>query len=287
MASKRERAAVLAIGTGAILLGNLLLAAATAFFVIPLGLVTAGTTGIALFINRLTGFSVTAFTYLFYTGSFAVGCASLGRRFALTTALSSLWYPIAFSICERIAQGRTVTSNTMLGTLAAGLMMGFGIGLVLRAGASTGGTDVPLLILQRYLHVPISIGVWALDLVILLMQALTVSTEMLLFGFILVAIYSAVIGRVMLLGRSMIWATVITEKPALLRDRIYRELDRGVTLLHGQTGYLERECDVLLTVIPARELGRLERTVSHTAPDAFLIVHRVSEVRGVGFLPHK
>ncbi len=287
MARKRGRSVQLAIRTGLILLGNLLLAAATAFFVIPLGLVTAGTTGIALFINRLSGFSVEAFTYLFYVGSFAVGCVFLGRRFALTTALSSIWYPAVFSICERLAEGRTVTSDRMLGTLAAGLMMGVGIGLVLRAGASTGGTDVPLLILHRYLRVPISVGVWALDLAILLMQAFTVSTEMLLFGFILVAIYSTVIGRVLLIGRSMVQATVISGNPSEVRDAILGEVDRGVTLLFGETGYLGRPCRVVLTVISERELVRLERLVERIDPAAFLIVHRVSEVRGYGFQPHR
>ncbi len=278
-----ERTSEAVLRFGAVLLGNTLLAAAVSLFVIPLGLPTAGTPGLALFINRLTGFSVTLFTYLFYGGTFLLGCIFLGSRFALTTALSSIWYPIAFAVLEGIRGSYQPTSEPLLGTLAAGLLMGLGIGLVLRVGASTGGTDIPLLMLQKYLGTPISLSMWGLDLALLLLQALTVTSEALMLGFVLVALYATVIGRVLVLGRSMLWATLISEHPHLLRDAIYRELDRGVTLLHGQMGYREKECEVLMTVISERELGRLERLVAKHDSAAFLILHRVSRVRGTGF----
>ena len=124
---------------------------------------------------------------------------------------------------------------------------------------------------------------WGLDLTLLLLQSLTVSAEAILLGLVLVALYTSVIGRVLVLGRSMLCATLISEHPTLLRDAIYRELDRGVTLLHGQMGYREKECEVLLTVISERELGRLERLTARLDPAAFLILHRVSRVRGTGF----
>ena len=271
---------------GMIVIGNFLLAAGTAFFVIPLDLVTAGTTGIALFIYRLSGFSISLFTYLFYTASYAVGCIFLGRRFALTTLISSLWYPIAFSICENLARSVHLTSDRMLGTLAAGLMIGVGIGLVLRTGASTGGTDVPLLILHKYLRLPLTTAVWILDLAILVLQCITSTTEDILYGALLVTVYSLLIGRMLVLGQSKMQATVISENPSKLRDAIFREIDRGVTLLYGETGYRERTCKVLFTVFPTRELGRIERIVAEVDPKAFLIVHRVSKVRGFGFMAH-
>jgi len=81
--------------------------------------------------------------------------------------------------------------------------------------------------------------------------------------------------------------TVITEHSKEVRDAIIREVDRGVTLLHGQTGYLEKETDLVMTVVASREVTRTENVIRQVDPEAFIMIDRVSEVRGKGFTSEK
>lgn len=266
-----------------VVLGNTIYAAATVLFVIPLGLITCGSTGVALFVNRLTGFPVVYFTYLFYALTFLLGSLLLGKRFAVTSLISSLWYPIAFSALEHTVGGYTLTDNALLATLYAGLMIGVGIGIVLRIGASTGGTDVLPLALQKHFGTPLSVSIWGLDVLILAMQMLTATAEQILYGLLMVILYSYLIDRVLLFGRGMIQVTIVSDRSTRLAQAIFAEVDRGVTFLHGRTGYRREERDILLTVASARELAKLERLVARTDPAAFMIVHSVREVRGYGF----
>lgn len=277
-----------AVGSVLVIMGgNTLYAAAVALFVIPLGLITCGTTGLALFINRMTGFSITWFTYLFYGGMFLLGLIFLGRRFALTTLVSTVWYPVVFMLFERFLDGFSPTDNLMLGTIYAGLMIGCAVGIVLRAGASTGGTDIPPLIAHKYLRIPISVGIWVLDVLILFSQMFTATSEEILYGLLLVLLYSVLINRVLLFGRDMMEVQIISDKQTELTKAILSEVDRGVTLLHGKTGYAGQEVDIVMTVVGGRELTKVEHLTRRIDPSAFMIVHSVSDVRGYGFSSDK
>jgi uncharacterized membrane-anchored protein YitT (DUF2179 family) len=123
--------------------------------------------------------------------------------------------------------------------------------------------------------------------IVLLLQAIFSGAEKTLYGIVMVIIYSVVLDRVLLIGQSRMQFTVITEYSKEVRDAIIREVDRGVTLLHGQTGYLEKETDLVMTVVASREVARTENVIRHVDPEAFIMIDRVSEVRGKGFTSEK
>ena len=256
-------------------------------FVTPVSLAIGGTTGLALFIQHYTSLPLSVFILIFNMAMFLWGWAMFGRKFALTTVVSTFAYPLFLGVFERVLDGVVLTENLMLCVIFGGLFIGFGLGMVIRMGASTGGMDIPMLALNKYFRIPVSVSLYVFDVIVLLLQAIFSGAEKTLYGIVMVIIYSLVLDRVLLIGQSRMQFTVITEHPAAMRDAILREVDRGVTLLHGQTGYLGKETDLVVTVVASREVTKTENIIRHVDPDAFVMIDRVSEVRGKGFTSEK
>lgn len=270
-----------------ILLGNTVYALGIVMFVLPSGLITGGTTGLALFAEYFLHIPVSVFVFLMNLCMFLLGAAVLGMKFALTTLVSSFYYPIILGIFQRIPALFNLTREPMLAAVFGGLMIGFGIGSVIRAGASTGGMDIPPLILKKKFGLPVSVMLYVFDVTILILQMVFSDKEQILYGILLVMIYTVVLDKVLLIGTSQTQVKIISKKYMEINEKIIHELDRGSTLIHATTGYMKQEQPMVMTVISNRELGTLNRLVMETDPQAFMIVGNVNEVKGRGFTQEK
>ena len=273
----------LIIKTLAIMLGNALDAAGFTLFVSHSGLITGGTAGLGLFISRLTGIPVSAFVLCFNMIMLIVGLIFIGKSFALSTVISSVFYPFVMGLLEHFFGNTVVTSDPFLCTVMGGLLIGAGAGLVLRSGASSGGMDVPPLLINKYLRIPLSTTIKFFDVFILLMLAVQTPGDGVLYGIVMVLIYSMVIDKFVLIGKSMVQVQIITDNPEDIKNAVMKELDRGVTLMKSRTGYLERDTEVVMTVVSNRQLINVERIVHDVDRPAFMVVTRASEVMGEGF----
>ena len=195
-----------------ILVGNTIYALAVAMFILPNDLITGGTTGIALFLNTTLNIPVTLFVSIFNICMFLLGWKILGKKFALTTLISSFYYPFILGILENIFKNEIMSNDTLLCVIFAGIMIGVAIGLVIRCGASTGGMDIPPLILNKKLGIPISISMYSFDFFILLGQMLIRKREMVFYGILLVLIYTIVLDKVLVIGKSQIQVKIISSK---------------------------------------------------------------------------
>ena len=266
-----------------VIIGNAMYAAVAVLFLLPSGLPTGGTTGIALLVNRLTGLSVSMFVLGFNIVMLVVGFIFLGKKFAFTTIVSTFTYPICLELFGQIFSNVHFTDDIWLNTIFSGLGIGVGLGSVIRMGASTGGMDIPPLILNKYFKIPVSVSLNAFDICILLGQAILIPPEMLLYGVILVITYTTVLNKVLLLGGSKMEVKIISRNPEPIRQAIIGHLDRGLTILRAEGGYSQEDRQVLLVVVSNRELHQLERIVKNIDPESFVIVSEVREVRGRGF----
>ena len=267
--------------------GNLLYALTVKLFVLPTGLVMGGTTGLGLTANYLTGVPISAFVLAFNMVMLLLGLCVLGRRFAATTLLSSFIYPLALEFWQRFLGDYMLTEDVLLCTLFAGLGVGVSLGLVIRAGASTGGMDIPPLILNRLFRAPVSVCMYFFDVCILLSQGLFQSPEKLLYGVVLVMIYTMVLDKMLLMGTSRIEIKVVSEKSEEIRQAILQDLNRGVTLIQTESGYLRQNTQLVLSVLSSRELPKAEKLIHQIDPECFLMVSRISEVKGRGFSMQK
>lgn len=264
-------------------LGNVCLALSAQLFLLPSGLPTGGTTGIALAVNALTGMPVSAFVLAFNVAMLLLGLLVMGRKFAATTVLSTFLYPIALEVFHRLLGDVILTENLMLNTVFYGAGVGLSLGMVIRAGSSTGGMDIPPLVLNRLLNIPVSAILYVFDCLILLLQAAYLPAEKVLYGILLVMIYSIVLDKVMLLGTSRTEIKVVSAKAEEIRGAILQQMDRGVTMLDGEGGYARQPLQMIMSVVSNRELPRLEQIIHGIDPESFMVVSRVSEVRGRGF----
>ena len=263
--------------------GNALYALAIKLFLIPSGLVTGGTTGMALAVHALTGFPVSAFVFAFNVLMLLVGLVILGPKFAATTVVSTFVYPMALEGWNRLLGDAVLTTDPLLCMVFSGLGIGVGLGIVIRSGASTGGMDIPPLVLHHFFKIPVSVSLYAFDFCILLAQALIMPVESVLYGILLTFVYTFVLDRVLLFGETSMEVKVISTKSEAIRQAILGEVDRGVTMLDGEGGYLRDRKQVVMSVVSARELPKLQRLIHAIDEEGFMVVSRVTEVHGRGF----
>ena len=268
---------------GIVILGNILYALAVKLFLMPAGLLTGGTTGIGLALNRAFGIPVSSFVLSFNVIMLLIGWKVMGRKFALTTIVSTFVYPIALGFFEKLFGNLVLTQDLFLCTIFSGLGIGSSLGIVIRAGASTGGMDIPPLVLKHYLRIPVSISMYVFDFCILLVQAVGNPPEKVLYGLILVMTYTLVLDKLMLMGTTRTEVRIVSKHAQKIREAIISEMDRGVTMLSGETGYLKHQTQMIFSVISNRELPRLEKLIHAIDPESFMVVNRVSEVSGRGF----
>ena len=266
-----------------VLAGNILYALTVKLFLMPAGLVTGGTTGIALAVNHGLGIPVSLFVLIFNVIMLIAGYILLGKTFAITTIISTFTYPAALELFERLMGQITITQDILLCTLFSGLGIGLSLGIVIRAGASTGGMDIPPLVLNRYFKIPVSVSLYVFDICILLAQAFWSTPDKLLYGILLVMVYTIVLDKLMLMGTVKTEVKVVTRKHEEVREAILKNLDRGVTLFYGEGGHLHEKTQIIFSVISNRELPQVEKLIRTIDPESFMVVSRVSEVRGRGF----
>ena len=226
-----------------VLVGNVIYACSVKLFVLPANLMSCGTTGIALVMNHLFDAPLSEFILMFNIAMLTLGWWILGKNFAMTTVISSLFYPVALEVLNRMLGNIIITEDILLNVLFAGMGLGLALGIVMRAGASTGGMDIPPLILKKKLHIPVSVSLWAFDFCILLSQMMFHPLEDLLHGILLIIVISIALNKVLLLGTSKTEVKIVSQDADKIRDAILSRVDRGVTMLQGRGGYLHQNTE--------------------------------------------
>ncbi len=268
-----------------VLAGNGLLALSVALFILPHDILSGGVAGIAVALHPLLHLDTTLIINAMVLGMFVLGCLFLGRSFALKTVISSIVYPMMLTVFTSLVP--QLQLNELLAALYGGLLAGAGIGLVMRTGASTGGMDIPPLILHRYTGIKVSTLVMVTDALTVLLGLFVYGLEAVLVGFVSVWATSLGIDKILTFGLGSAKAVQIISDQALqINDRIHTELDRGTTLLQARGGYTQTERTVILVVLEKKEYPKLLELVHEIDSNAFMITSEAADVRGEGFSPH-
>ena len=270
-----------------VLVGNIAFAFSVKLFILPAKLISCGTTGIGMVVEHMTNIPMSSFILVFNIVMLSIGWVVLGRNFAMTTIFSSIFYPLALEFLNRTLGDFVVTEDPLLQTLFGGLSMGLALGMVIRGGASTGGMDIPPLLINKFFHIPVSATLWAFDFTIMLCQMAFHPLEDLLYGVLLIISVSVSLNKVMLFGTSRTEIKIISEHSDEIRKAILQQVDRGCTLLHGAGGYRCNEINVILSVVSNHELPKIERVARDIDPNCFVIISWVSVVWGGGFTRDK
>ena len=122
-----------------------------------------------------------------------------------------------------------------------------------------------------------------LDFIIIVGQAFFTSINSVLYGIVLVIIYTMVMDHFLVLGQRQMQVTIISKKAEEIRQHILEHVDRGVTIFYGEGGYLRERQDILVTIARSRDIPKLQRIVEDVDPISFMTISHVNTVRGRGF----
>ena len=195
-----------------IVVGNAMYALTVVLFLMPSGLITGGATGIALAFNKVTGLPVSAVLFVVNVAMLLLGWWVLGRRFALNTLASTVLSPFFMALWEHLLGNLVLTDDLVLNTVFAGFGIGISLGITIRAGASTGGMDIPPLVLNKWFHLPVSSTMMVFDFIILAAQAAFSPVRQSLYGVVMAIIYTVVLDKVLMLGTTRTEVKIISAK---------------------------------------------------------------------------
>ena len=263
-----------------IALGCALGALAYPLFLVPNHIAPGGLTGLATVLNYLFHWPVGTTSLVMNVPLFIIGYRAMGRVFVVRSLVAT----VLFSVLIDVIPLPPMTQQPMLGALFGGVLVGAGLGLILRGGATTGGTDmVARMIHNRFQHISVGAFLFLIDCCVVLMAGFFIEAEYALYAFVALYAASKLIDVVMVgLTREKACYIISTQHEQVKRE-IMEKLDRGVTVLHAEGGYSGQDRPVLLCVLSAQELGRLKAIVREADEDAFLFISDAHEVLGEGF----
>lgn len=263
-------------------IGSSLLALGVCAFIIPSNIIAGGATGISIILHRLTGLDVSLIALLFNAICLPIGYIFGSKELVLGSILSSLFYPIALAIFERIPELSNVSDSTMLSTICAGVVCGAGIGLVMKSGGSTGGTDIPCLLINKYFHIPVDNVINGSDFCIMIAQIPFSNVTYILYGMIFTFIMTNTISKVLAFGVDKYKVSVVSEHYEQIREVLIQN-DYGVTMIYAQSGYTYTEILKIESILPMKRLYHVQHIIEEVDPTAFITIEKVTDVKGRGF----
>ncbi len=265
-----------------ILLGNLLLAFAVSYFIIPNHILSGGVAGVAIALSPLLHVDIQTIITAMMIIWFVMGTIFLGKGFGIKTIGSTLLYPVLIAIMSRYPLNLEI--EPILASIYGGIICGIGMGIVFRVGASTGGMDIPPLILGKYTKIKTHIWIFVIDGLTIVLGITTYGLNSALIGLISAYTASKMINAVQTLsGVSTKQVFIITDKIDEVLEEILISIDRGATLLDGYGGYTKEKRKIIMTVLLTDQYAQLEKKVKEIDHEAFLIVSDATEVHGNGF----
>jgi uncharacterized membrane-anchored protein YitT (DUF2179 family) len=263
-----------------LLAGSLLMSLSVNLFLVPLKLAEGGVVGLGIILFHKFGIPLWVTTLGLNVPIMALGVKVKGWKL--------LWRSLvgvaAFSFFLGVTSGLSpITSQTVLAIVYGGITMGIGLGLVLRSGGTTGGTDILAIVAQQKFGFSVGTMVMAIDALVLLAAGITFSPESAMWSAMTLFISSKVVDLVQEGFYAAKGITIITTEPQAIARRIMDEVERGVTIMPGVGAWTGQPRSVLYTVVQRGELTRIKQIAYSIDSKAFVVVADVHEVLGEGF----
>ncbi|HQB31814.1 MAG TPA: YitT family protein [Erysipelotrichaceae bacterium] len=265
-----------------IVLGNFIFAIAVVYFVFPYNILSGGVAGIGIIVEQLSGISATIVIDILVISTFILGYLVLGKEFALKTFISSIVYPIFITVLSYFPYH--IEADPYMIVIYGGILTGIGLSLVLREDASTGGMDVPSIIMHRYTGMPLHIAFFIVDSITALVGVLVFSIQDVMVGIVFVYLYNSVINKMMVPKTDRaVSIFIISEKKDEINEYIHTKLDRGTTLVPVKGGYTDENREAIMTVVSKQQYHNLEKVIEKIDKFAFVVVSDAKEIKGEGF----
>ena len=277
-----------------IIAGSFIMAAGYVFFITPHKIIPGGVYGIGIVIHYLTegvfrfapdGLPIGLLGLIMNIPLTIIGIRILGPRFGIRTILG-FFLTAGFIDLQTLIWGNTplVEGDVLLSCIFGGVLIGFGLGLIFRSRATTGGSDIVAMIISKYTRMPLGQLLIYIDSVIVLLGLAAFGDwKIPLYSWLTIFISGKVIDATLTGANYAKSVFIISEKYKDIQEIIIHHLNRGGTLLHASGLYEGKERPVIFTTVNRRELVLLENHIRKIDQDAFVTVVDAKEVLGHGF----
>ncbi len=263
-----------------IVLGCAIGGAAYPLFLVPNNIAPGGLTGVATVFNYLFGWPVGLTSMVMNIPLFLMGYRMMGGAFAFRSLVAT----VLFSVFIDLFRFQPMTDDVLLASVYGAIMLGVGLGLILRGGATTGGSDmIAKLIHHRLPFVTVGVVLMLVDCLVIVLAFFTMSTRAALYSLICIFVNARVIDLVLAGFGSAKMCFVVSRNTESICQRIMQELDRGVTLLPAVGGYTKEATQALISVVDQKEVMRVKRIVKEEDARAFMFITDTHETLGEGF----
>ena len=263
-----------------ILLGSLIGGVAYPLFLTPNRIAPGGITGIAMILNHLTHWPVGVMSLVLNIPLFLIGYRAMGKIFAFRSLVAT----VLFSLFIDILPLRPLTEDPLLGTLYGGILLGAGLGLIMRGGATTGGSDmIARMVHKRFQFISVGTFLFAIDCAVVIAAAFLIGTSEALYALINIFLAAKVMDAVIIGFSSNKACFVISSRWEEISRRIMQDMNRGVTQLTARGAYTGTDRPTLLCVISRSEIMAFKRILREEDENAFVIIVEAHEAIGDGF----
>jgi uncharacterized membrane-anchored protein YitT (DUF2179 family) len=211
----------------------------------------------------------------------------LGKKFAATSLLSTIIFPVILAVFETLPLGDLFQEGIVLSALACAVVFGLGIGMVVRAGGSTGGMDIPPIILQKFKGIPVGTSMMFFDSVVVLLQVAVSGLDGILCSLLVIVVMSATVNKALVSGEKKVQVMIFSPAYEQIRKALLDQVVVGVTLLNVETGYDGLDQKAVLSVVYARKYPEIRETALSIDPKAFIVTSDVTNVNGKGYTLHR
>ena len=267
-----------------IMVGSLIMATGLMLFLLPNKVSAGGVSGISTILNHLFNLPAGVTMLAMNVPLFIIGVRVFGRKFGAKTLWGIIWISLFSDFIDVVLKIPPVTQDPILATLYGGLLLGVGLGIIMKGRGTTGGSDIIARILNKYFHLSLGMSFMIIDTVIIIsMGIIFKNIDLILFCLISLAISSKVVDMLIegLISERAI--LIISEKWEVVSERIMDEVKRGVTGLDSVGMYSKKEKKTLYCVVATRQIEHIRRIVKREDPFAFVTITNVSIMLGEGF----
>jgi uncharacterized membrane-anchored protein YitT (DUF2179 family) len=267
-----------------VVLGCAIMGLSYSMFLIPHHFVPGGVSGLAIIINYFIKLPVGAMIIVLNIPIFVFGLRTMGKKYVLKSLAGMLISSVMIDAFNLVLRIPSATDNKILASIYGGILLGIGLGIVFRGHASTGGSDIVGMVVSKYTGISIGFGIMITDFIIISASGFAFrQLEAPLYGYIVLFISTKVIDMI-LEGWNYSKLVIITSNRTVEIEKfILNTLERSGTALKSRSLYLNREGEIILTVIHRKQLAELRDYIKEIDPQAFVIINDTYDVLGKGF----
>lgn len=264
-------------------LGVFLLALCYNLFLIPNNFAFAGMSGLSIIVNKLTGFNSTLFIYLANFILLIISFLFLGWDKTKRTILGSILYPMMITFTLPIAEfllKHLVFDEMLITVIITALFYGVSNGLIYKSGYTTGGNDVLMQLMNKYLKIPESKGLMIVNVIVIIGCSFVFSLEQGVYSLIIMIISTMFLEKILYGISDSKLFYIFTRKPRALKKAIFEDFESGYTILPTKGGYSHANGSLLMVVISNRDYYKFKTKILEIDPNAFIVIDDCYEVTG-------